>query len=544
MAAVQQRVLNWLYSVLTSEYQDVNRTYHDVAQALSHYSSLSPKTEVYTYENGVSELLLQLSGTLPVAFRGTTYRFPVTVWIPHQYPRDEPVVYVSPAEGMMVRAGQHVDPQGRVYHPYLAGWAEFYDKSNILDFLAILRDVFAKEPPVVSRQSQSTPVASPRPIPPPVPPLPPDMTKSPIPHQNAGGAPQPPPPPPKQHEPIVQRPQAQPQPPQTVNSGPPLPPPPPPSANSRSAQPPIPHPDQYTSNAPQRQSNLRYESAPPLPPQPQFHTGQHYQSPPRDPRQAPPLHGAPYGAPPTQHYQQPTNQPQLPPQYPQQHQSWQQQQQQQPPTPQPQPQPQPKAPIPDLLDDTTPLPQQAAAAPAPPIPPNPQKDALLHTLAVALHSVRQKTASRNIDTKHSLSAQHTAMLTALHALQSETAQLEALEGALSSNSASLNSSLASADALIKRAPQMTPPSIDDLLVAPTAVANQLYDAVAEERALGDTIFVLGRAVEKGRVAPQTFVKVTRGLAREWWLKKVLVRKCARGLGLDDGSGWGREAGRA
>ncbi|KFY70396.1 hypothetical protein V501_02268 [Pseudogymnoascus sp. VKM F-4519 (FW-2642)] len=136
------------------------------------------------------------------------------------------------------------------------------------------------------------------------------------------------------------------------------------------------------------------------------------------------------------------------------------------------------------------------------------------------------------------------MLTALHALQSETAQLEALEGALSSNTASLNSSLASADALIKRAPQMTPPSIDDLLVAPTAVANQLYDAVAEERALGDTIFVLGRAVEKGRVAPQTFVKVTRGLAREWWLKKVLVRKCARGLGLDDGSGWGREAGRA
>ncbi|OBT64351.1 hypothetical protein VE03_05809 [Pseudogymnoascus sp. 23342-1-I1] len=452
MAAVQQRVLNWLYSVLTSEYQDVNRTYHDVAQALSHYSSLSPKTEVYTYENGVSELLLQLSGTLPVAFRGTTYRFPVTVWIPHQYPRAEPVVYVSPAEGMMVRAGQHVDPQGRVYHPYLAGWAEFHDKSNILDFLAILRDVFAKEPPVVSRQSQSTPVASPRPqsIPPPVPPLPPDIAKSPAPHQNAG-APQPPPPPPKQHETIAQRPQ----PPQTGNSGPPLPPLPP-SVNPRQAQPPIPHHDPYTSNAPQRQT-----------------------------------------------------------------------------------------PIPDLLDDTIPLPQPAAApAPAPPIPPNPQKDALLHTLALALHSARQKTVSRNADTQHSLSAQHTAMLTALHALQSETAQLETLEGALSSNTASLNSSLASADALIKRAPQMTPPSIDDLLVAPTAVANQLYDAVAEERALGDTIFVLGRAVEKGRVAPQTFVKITRGLAREWWLKKVLVRKCARGLGLDDGSGWGREVGRA
>jgi ESCRT-I complex subunit TSG101 len=39
-------------------------------------------------------------------------------------------VYVTPAEGMMIRAGQHVDPQGKVYHPYLVGWAEFWDVSN------------------------------------------------------------------------------------------------------------------------------------------------------------------------------------------------------------------------------------------------------------------------------------------------------------------------------------------------------------------------------------------------------------------------------
>lgn len=30
------------------EYQDVNRTYNDVAQALSHYSSLAPRTDVYS----------------------------------------------------------------------------------------------------------------------------------------------------------------------------------------------------------------------------------------------------------------------------------------------------------------------------------------------------------------------------------------------------------------------------------------------------------------------------------------------------------------
>lgn len=28
---------------------------------------------------------------------------------------------------MMVRPGQHVDPQGQVYHPYLVRWSEFWD---------------------------------------------------------------------------------------------------------------------------------------------------------------------------------------------------------------------------------------------------------------------------------------------------------------------------------------------------------------------------------------------------------------------------------
>jgi ESCRT-I complex subunit TSG101 len=60
----------------------------------------------------------------------------------------------------------------------------------------------------------------------------------------------------------------------------------------------------------------------------------------------------------------------------------------------------------------------------------------------------------------------------------------------------------------------------------------LYEAVCEERALGDTLFVLGRAVERGRITPQTFAKMTRGLAREWFLKKALVRKIGVGMGLN------------
>jgi ESCRT-I complex subunit TSG101 len=37
---------------------------------------------------------------------------------------------VTPADGMVVRPGQHVDPQGKIYHPYLVGWEEFWDVSE------------------------------------------------------------------------------------------------------------------------------------------------------------------------------------------------------------------------------------------------------------------------------------------------------------------------------------------------------------------------------------------------------------------------------
>ena len=135
----------------------MNRTYNDIAQALSSYPGLSPRTDVHSmspgltlaagcrcvlsltldcstsclaFVDGTSALLVHLSGTLPITFRGATYRFPISVWVPHAYPRAAPLVYVTPTEKMFVRPGQHVDPQGQVYHPYLAAWPSFWDVST------------------------------------------------------------------------------------------------------------------------------------------------------------------------------------------------------------------------------------------------------------------------------------------------------------------------------------------------------------------------------------------------------------------------------
>lgn len=116
-------------------------------------------------------------------------------------------------------------------------------------------------------------------------------------------------------------------------------------------------------------------------------------------------------------------------------------------------------------------------------------------------------------------------------MTSEMHALESLSTLLTSNTKILHTSLHEADAVIKSSLGRAPPGVDEILVAPTVVGNQLYELVSEERSLGDALFVLSRAVEKGRVTASVFAKTTRTLAREWYLKKALVRKIGKGMGL-------------
>ncbi|KAM0315035.1 hypothetical protein ACHAPQ_011678 [Fusarium lateritium] len=425
------------------------------------------------------------------------------------------MIYVVPTETMMVRPGQHIDPQGLVYHPYLVGWAEFWDKSNLRDFLNILTDVFAKEPPVVARQQQARPPApQANPTPPPIPPLPPGMgsssrpaTQDPHPLEQS----RPPPPPPKAPQNASSA-QIQPQ------NGPPLPP--------------IPGRSSAQSN---RMS--RYDSAPPLPPQVSSPSAQD----PRfsRPQEQHPTHHIPHAEPPMaaqprymNHAQSFTPSSQQQWQMPPQHQQY-----QQPPQPQAWPQPAPPQgpakppPPPDLLDAPLDLALPNTTVAAPPIPPNPEKDALLRQLAQTLYSIRMRSRQQNDSSMSGLQAQRTAMLSAIPAFQSEGGQLAQLSNVLTSNSNILRDALHKADGVIEGSTSHPVPDVDELLVAPTVVANQLYALVAEERALGDAIFTLGRAVERGRITPAVFAKMTRHLAREWYLKKALVRKIGQGMGL-------------
>ncbi|KAF1833396.1 UEV-domain-containing protein [Decorospora gaudefroyi] len=583
MSNVPEKVLNWLYSVLTNEYVDINRTYHDAAEALANFPSLHPRTEAYTYENGTSALLLLLAGTLPVTFRGATYGFPVAIWVPQAYPREAPMVYVTPSQDMVLRPGQHVNTDGRVFHPYLAQWGKYWDKSSLFDFLAVLRGVFAKEPPVRSKQQQqSQHNAHAQQAPPPVPPPPAEWRRSEHGNSSAspspaapGQAPAPPPKPPKPHEHNQGTPQA---PQDRYAKPPPLPPHPPQHPQSQQQyqqpqtnrydpppnwqqQPPGP---QYAPNRPgsyetgpatpgprhprpqvqaqgylpqsfelgspvspitpegQRTASGFPKPAPPQPP-PGFQQTQHHQAPPA-PRQQ-------------QYAQSPPHQrqyPQPPQGYPSQQYPPPQRYNQPPPQQAP---PAPKPPI-NLLDDSleVTLPSQSGnqvPLPVPPVPPNPEKDALLRALSQTLVSQIRQTVSSNMAAMAPLRAQQAALQTAYSRLQTELGELQQLDAALASNEQVLKGAMIEADRVMEDARRRKAPDVDDVLVAPTIVGGQLYTLAAEEKGIADALFVLGRALNHGRISADTFVKQTRSLSREQFLKKALIKKIAKGMALDE-----------
>jgi ESCRT-I complex subunit TSG101 len=145
----------------------------------------------------------------------------------------------------------------------------------------------------------------------------------------------------------------------------------------------------------------------------------------------------------------------------------------------------------------------------PPVPPNPEKDALLHALSSTLTAQIRQTVSQNNAAVVPLQAQQAALQNAYGRLQSELDQLQQLDAALASNEQILRDAMQEADRVMEDARRRKAPDVDDVLVAPTVVGGQLYTVAAEERGISEALFVLGRALDKGRIGADVFVKVCR-----------------------------------
>ncbi|KAL8638615.1 MAG: hypothetical protein Q9228_004248 [Teloschistes exilis] len=546
MAQIPQPTLNWLHSVLSIDYVHYQKTYSDVAQTLSNNPSLSPKTDVYST---TAQAILNFKTT---AYREQHSRMadrPSYSTSP-EYPRAAPFTFVTPTKNMAVRAGQYVSVEGRVYHPYLAGWRE--DRSNLVALISVLQEVFSREPPVISRQEQ---LERPQPmppqsasIPPPIPPLPPELGRP----ESTSGRPTstnqahlPPPRPPKASDVHIELPLRQ------VSEAPPVPPHPrlqePVSARGREPTINLPEHQAYQS---QRINNFPSELGQSSGNRHQQLTAQTFNQQPTSPvspltptlNQSFPDHtvqpqsytrpppGQPPPPPSLAHVTQQNAWQNHAPQFIPQPVSYQQHLHQQPPKPKPQE---------DLLTSPfeNPLPAPAAGLAPPPIPPNPHKDALLQALSQTLTDQVQSAHASNMSAIPPLRAQQAALNEALNKINQEISQLSDLQAMLDSNEKILRQSMRDADQVLEDAKRRDVPAVEEVLVAPTVVAGQLYENVIEERVLEETRAVVGRALDKGRIAGDVWAKQTRSLAREEFLKKALIKKIAGGMGLVEEERW-------
>lgn len=165
-------------------------------------------------------------------------------------------------------------------------------------------------------------------------------------------------------------------------------------------------------------------------------------------------------------------------------------------------------------------------------------------------------AAQSDTAAQSLVSQSRSLHAAMATLQGEVTALNALHANLQANTTILQQSIHRADATIADAqarsasistssapatsaaagssePPAGLPPIDEVLVAPTVVGKQLYDLVADEQGLQHALYALQAALVRGVIGVDSWSRHTRGLAREAFLKRALIRKIGRGMGLEE-----------
>ncbi|BGP22669.1 ESCRT-I complex subunit TSG101 [Rhodotorula toruloides] len=346
-------------AALTRHYPHRDQAFAQALAVLAAYPGLlNPEQSDFTYDDGRVELLLSLTGVLPVPIGPNIYHCPIAIWLPLNFPAKPPTVFVLPSETLAIRKGKNIDASGKVGMPYLDNWARKAEGCSLTGLIQDLIPVFSARYPVSVVQPKtrpSRPAAS----------LEAAQSQSSSPLQNQPPQPPPPRPPPPvaSPSPVNGRPPRPPLPSGTAQNGsrpssgvfelgdsagfgpagsrlsgspapPPRPPPPatggPPASRplpgsftqplgpppAYPAQPPRPPPAQPPVLPPQRASTIMsYDSPPPVPPgipaQPPNQSAPH----PQDAFSPPPHsqgHPAPVGpaAPPS--YHQPPSQPPVP----------------------------------------------------------------------------------------------------------------------------------------------------------------------------------------------------------------------------------------
>jgi len=139
-----------LYRMLTAcKYKQVDKTKKDILETISQYRGLEFYTEQFVFNDGSCKDLVNLTGTIPVGYKGNTYHIPVCIWIVDTHPNNAPMCYVKPTADMCIRVSRFCDHNGKIYLPYLHDWQPV--SSDLLGVIQVMIMTFGDYMPVYSK---------------------------------------------------------------------------------------------------------------------------------------------------------------------------------------------------------------------------------------------------------------------------------------------------------------------------------------------------------------------------------------------------------
>ncbi|KAI0736986.1 UEV-domain-containing protein [Fomitopsis betulina] len=504
MGSQENLIHKWLRQNI-QPYTHRDTLFQHIATTLARYPTIRPKTDVYTFDDGRTQLLLCLHGLLPISFRGASYNIPIAVWLSREYPQQPPIAYVVPTNDMLVRPGPEMDVSGKCQLQYLLSWDRKPEGCSLVALLEAMQDNFSHIPPVYSKPARaitqptmlSRPPVGPdytsRP-PPPVPgthaPTPSQTSPSPIPAANNAPLP---PLPAKPGNPAINPASRTASPALGMRPPPPIPPHSPMSSGVQTVSN-SPVPPTYTLHAPARPIDVGGD------PSPRPHAAD---SPAPTRTSSPPPVVAPAA-----------------------------------PQPPPMPPYAPHVEPSDILDaqdlpDMQGVASPVSEAPAPPRPPNPELLRLhgqVHAkLRSELASLQQAMA---LDAER-LRAHQADLLAGEPAIRDEMARLEAVRDVCRTVAERMRGVVDAGARNVAELKRKGDPEVDELVCSTTIVHNQLVNLVAEDNSIEDTIYHLHRALNSGRIDLEKFIRTTRALAEEQFMKRALIEKIQAGLPQDD-----------
>lgn len=145
-------------------YHYADAAFRDVMNTCNQYKGLKPIRDKYTFNDGTKLNLVNLTGTIPVRYKGSTYNIPITVWLMDTHPKNAPICYVKPTPDMSIKVSQFVDHNGKIYLPYLHDWIG--SQSDLVGLIQVMVVTFGEQPPVFARRSQEYPMYKPPTYPP------------------------------------------------------------------------------------------------------------------------------------------------------------------------------------------------------------------------------------------------------------------------------------------------------------------------------------------------------------------------------------------